>query len=105
MKKYVNKKNLRGTIRYLTSIKEVEAILLSKGFVGENILTVVCYNRPDSFILNNLDVIINDSKSYDINKPTYYNDKLMYSEIIFDRDSRLTDIKNYELSCVRKLTI
>ena len=105
MKRVVNSKNLRGIIRYLTSVKEVEGILLSKSSLGENVLTIICYTWPDNFILSNMDVLINDSKSYDANKPTYYNDKLMYSEIVFDRDSRLSSIKNDKLSSVKKLTI
>lgn len=103
--KAVNNKNIKGIVKYLASLKEVEGVLLTIDSNGVSNLTVVCYKRPNNLIVTNIPVIINDSKSYDINRPTYYNDKLVYSEILFDRKSRLSIIKDEILCSTRKLTI
>ncbi len=94
MRSVVINNNLKETLNYLSSLEEVEGVLLNLGSEGEYILTVVCYNELDNSIITDIPVVINKSSSYDFNRPTYYNEKLECGEILFDRDFRLTKIKN-----------
>ncbi len=101
----INNEIHEGVIKYLSSIKEVECILLTKDENEEGLLTLVCYKNPKNALVNNLPIIINKSKSYQPNSLTYYNEKLNNSEILFDRNSRLTKIKEKKEDFSKKLTI
>lgn len=80
-------------INYLINFDEVEGIILNKT-TSDYVVTVVCSNVKNNYIINDLPVVINDSKCYDLNKPNYYLDKLMNGEILFDKNSRLGNIKS-----------
>lgn len=94
----------KDIIKYFESLEEVEGVLLTS-VNNESVITLVCFTKPNNFIINNIKVIVNYSKDYSDYLPSYYNEKLLNSKIIFDRNSRLTSIKKDMLSKGRKLTI
>ena len=106
MRSVVINNDLKEILNYLSCLEEVEGVILNLGSEGEPILTVICYKELDNFIITNVPLVINKSSSYDFNRPTYYNDKLKSSEILFDKDFRLTKIKDSMTdNYIRRLTI
>lgn len=98
------KRSTKDIIKYFESLEEVESVLLTN-INNESIITLVCFTKPNDFVINNSKVLINYSKDYSEYIPSYYNDKLLSSKIIYDKNSRLTSIKSNMLSKGRKLTI
>lgn len=94
----------KDIIKYFESLEEVEGVLLTS-VNNESVITLVCFTKPNNFVFNNFKVIVNYSKDYNEYLPSYYNEKLLNSKIVFDRNSRLTSIKKDMLSKGRKLTI
>lgn len=100
-----NKIKLDLLVEYLSSLEEVEGVLVNYDTNNKPTLSVVCYKKSNNYLINELPIVVNNSSSYDLNKPNYYFDKLMCSEILYDRDYRLSTIKNNAIGASRKLAL